>query len=89
MVCLRVNQGNRHRNRVPVALGVQDRHLWMAREEDRKGGSIGWSPGEDQMGVGIDWAVGQREKDAGPVAAPGEVGSLDSVGESLGPRTDY
>ena len=88
MVCLRVNQDNRHRNRVPVALGVQDRHLWMAREEDRKGGSIGWGPGEDQMVVGIDWAVGQREKDTGPAAARRGADILDWAVGSLETRPD-
>jgi len=47
---------------------------------------FGW---EDREMADIDWAVGQREKDIGPVAVQEEMGSLDSVGKSPGPRTDY
>jgi len=57
-------------------------------EGGQKAGSIGFAQ-EDRGVAGIDWEAGQEEEDTGPVAARGEVGSLGSVGRSLGPRTDY
>lgn len=72
-----------------VALVVQDNHPAEVRtEEGQEAGSIGFAQ-EDQEVADTDWAADQQEKGAGPVAARGEVDSLDSVARSLGPRTDY
>ena len=90
---LRLNLDNHHcsgqRNWFPVALVVQEsHHSVLAQEEGQQVVSTGSVQG-DQEAAGIGRVVGRWEESTGSVVARREVGSLDSMAESLGTKTDY
>ena len=89
---LRLNLDNHHcsgqRDWFPVALVVQESHHFaLAQEEGQQVVSTGSVQG-GQEAAGIGRVVGRWESAGSAVARRG-VGSLDSMAESLGTKTDY
>ena len=60
-----------------------------SRIEVREPASLPSSVQGDQEAAGIGRVVGRWEESTGSVVARREVGSLDSMAESLGTKTDY